>query len=148
MGARSNAEGQGETGQASPTEARQVAGFFYCPTFRAESVRHSAMALQSIIQSPPVLGAWQFWDYPAGAFEVSIWGVPTSVTHPHLVLDNFGIYPSSHATSVPAGHAGMLRCATAFFTDIKLIGYTHVRIIGQRVSGARPNRAFDLTIAL
>jgi hypothetical protein len=78
-------------------------------------------------------------------------GVPTTLGPPLLTLDNFSVYPNGGAVGslqYRVGTVSMLRCLGAFMTDLKAMGYTRVRVIGQRISGANPGRSFDLTVGL
>ncbi len=107
------------------------------------------MTYQSVLNSPPVLGTWNWWCYPTGTFGVDIMGRPTNVTPPVLVIEDFSVYPSaSMAATAQVGQAGLMRAFRAFAGDLKAMGYTHVRLIGTRVSGANPQRAFDYPIVL
>lgn len=66
---------------------------------------------------------------------------------PLLVLDHFMIFSDDPSNIGAIGVGGALACRRAFMADLRAMGYTTVRLIGHRVSGAASNRPIDLTIS-
>ncbi len=101
--------------------------------------------MPTLATSPPDPGEWQYWSYEAGGHFLDLIAIATVTEPPQLVLENVCVYPAmvEHAA---VGHAGVAQARRSFLADLRALGYTSVRLIGQRVSGANPNREIDMTI--
>jgi hypothetical protein len=96
---------------------------------------------------PPVQGDWHQWVYPAGICDVELTGFVLSCSGTVLELDDFMVFPRNSSGYAPVGARVVLRVLAWFRRDIHAMGFTHVRLVGHRVSGASPMKKIDLTIA-
>lgn len=94
---------------------------------------------------PPQVGTWHQWVYPAPPYELELTALVLSATPPLLELGEVMLFIVGQAGAVPIGHSAMRTCQRTFTRELRALGYTSVRLVGQRVSGANPMRQFDIT---
>jgi hypothetical protein len=64
-----------------------------------------------------------------------------------LILMDVAIYPTN-ASSFRAGTGMLVAAKNALAAEAAGMGFTALRIVGRRISGAAPEKAVDLTIDL
>lgn len=65
-----------------------------------------------------------------------------------VTIKNVLVYPADSAQKLNVGTREMLKAIRPLFDGLKQAGYTTVRIVGDRVSGANPGRTVDITKTL
>jgi len=65
-----------------------------------------------------------------------------------LTIKNISVFSAETGERLNVGVGNMLKAIRPLFEELKAAGYTTVRIVGDRVSGANPGRAVDITKTL
>jgi len=65
-----------------------------------------------------------------------------------LTIKNISVFSAETGERLNVGVGNMLKAVRPLFDGLKEAGYSAVRIVGDRVSGANPGRAVDITKTL
>lgn len=65
-----------------------------------------------------------------------------------LILRGVAVYPATGAIRISVGTGMLVAAKNALAAEVAGMGFTGLRIVGRRISGAAPEKEIDLTIDL